>query len=217
MTSNDVKQVVNRHRPAAVFGAAIGLILIVGWFGYDRAMTPTKPVIASAKAAEVVAYISDERGLAVLPQIEQEQFLEQWKDHVAQEGPKLQLKACFDELSDDQRKQFTDAFFRHAKRSFLNDARRYSQLATPEEKGEFLRDRLADYEKQALFTRDVAGSFRSDFGQRPDDIQKWTMEHTTAEERAIGEPYVDALKRVREQVRKEQRVAETSGKAPPAP
>lgn len=214
MTTGEVKQVVKRHRPAALFGGIAGVALIAGWFGYDIAMTPARPDVANAKAADIVAFISNDRGLNRLPDVEQEQFLDQWKTQITQPGKDADLKDCLDGLDDEARKAFGDVIFRQAKRSLIDDAKRYASQATPQAKSDFLRQRLEDYAGQTLFIKKVAGSFRGSGPKTQDELQKWVMEHTTAEERAIGEPYVEALKRVRELVKKEQRGSQVNASAP---
>lgn len=214
MTTGEVKQVVKRHRPAALFGGIAGVLLIAGWFGYDIAMTPSRPDVATAKAAEMVNYISNSRGLARLAQVEQEQFLDQWKTQMMKPGRDAELKECLDEINEDQRQAFADAVFRQAKRAFMDDAKKYAEQSTPQQRNDFIRDRLTQYAQDAAFTKKVAGSFRGSGPKSQDEMQKWVIEHTTPEERAIGEPYVEALKRVREVVKKEQRGAQVSATSP---
>jgi hypothetical protein len=196
---------MKRYRVAIISGAVFGASLLVGYFAYESALTPAKPNISTAKAVEVVAYIGDNRGLGNLSQIEQEQFLEQWRDHVAAPAAKADLKSCFDGLEDGARKRFSDAIFKHIKRAFISDAKQFSRLDSPKEKSGFIRKKVDEYRQQALFAKDVAAAFKGDLSKRPEDLQQWAIENTTAEERAISEPYLDALKRVREIVRKEER------------
>ncbi len=204
MTTGEVKSTIHRHRTAAYAGGAVGLAILIGWFAYNSAMTPAKPTIQTAKAAEIVEYVGNDRGLNNLPQIEQQQFLELWKSHVMQEGPKQELKTCFESLDENHRKRFVTAITRHFKRAFMDDARRFAQLTGPGDRSTFIRERLQQYGGEALFLKDVARSFKNDFQGGPDDVQRWILENTTPEERAIGEPYADALKRVREQVRQQE-------------
>lgn len=214
MTAGEVKQTVKRHRPAAVIGGVAGLVIILGWLGYNMAMTPARPEIARATAAEVVAYVANDRGFASLAQVEQEQFLNQWKDHLLKDGNDEQLRDCLDALSDEDRKAFSSAVFKQAKRAFVDDAKRFAQQTTPEAKNKFIREKLDQYSSQAEFTKRVAGSFKGNAPKSQDELQRWIMENTTAEERAIGEPYAEALKRVREIVKKEQRGAQAASAAP---
>ncbi len=216
--TNEAKNTIHRHRTSAYAGGAVGLAILIGWFAYNSAMTPDKPVIQTAKAAEVVEYIRNDRGLNNLPQIEQQQFLEQWKEHVMQEGHKQELKECFDNLDENQRKTFVAAITRHFKRAFMDDARRYAQINQPGERSTFIRDRLQQYATEGVFLKDVSKSFRNDFRGGPDEMKRWIMDNTTPEERAIGEPYADALKRVREQVRQQEQAPKppaASAKASP--
>lgn len=205
MTTGEVKRVVKRHRPAAVLGVTAGLVLILGWFGYDVAMTPAKPDVATADASEIVAFISDERGLTRLPQIEQEQFLDLWKDRVARPGEDQALRECLEELSDEARKRFADAMVHQVKRSYIDDAQAYAKLTDPMEKDRFLRERIAEYSSQGAFAKKVASSFKGSAPRNQDELNRLILEKTTPEERAIGEPYYDDLKRMREQIRKEER------------
>lgn len=205
MSTNSFKEIYKRHRVAFIVGTVAGVGLIGGVFAYNIAMTPPKPDMGKASACEVVAFIGNSRGLARLPQIEQEQFLDQWKVHVMKPENRKQLKECFDTLEDSQRKDFSAAVFKHAKRAFLDDAEGFAALKTSGEKDQYLRGKIKGYTTDALFTKEVAASFKGDATYRQDDLQAWIMENTTAKERSIGEPYVEALKRIREQVKKEER------------
>ncbi len=214
MTNGEVKQSFRKHRTAAIAGGVAGLLLIGGWFGYDMAVTPSQPDLTTARASEIVSYIASDRGLGRLTQIEQQQFLDQWKAHLQQEGRDAELKTCMDELGDEERKAFTAVVIRQSKRAFVDDAKRYAQQRTPADKDKFIRERLAQYAAQAEFTKRVAASFKGDAPKSQDELHKWIMQNTTAEERAIGEPYFEALKRVREIVRKEERGAQSASAGP---
>jgi hypothetical protein len=207
MTTNQVKATVHRHRPAAMAGGLIGLALLIGYIAYEYVLTPSAPDLQKCTAAEVITYIGSPRGLAKLPQVQQQRFLERWRDLVTQDAKKKEeLKACFEGMDEDARKDFSAELFKHIKRSFLDDAKGYARLAQ-EERYAFLRDRIDQYRERALFVKDVAAGFSRQFKGTEDDMRGWIMEHTTAEERAIGEPYVEALKRAEEQVHKEKRRA----------
>lgn len=207
MTADDVKTTVKKHRWSAILGGAAGLVLLLGWVGYRIVTTPTQPVIQTASAAEVVAYISNERGLATLSQIEQQQFLDRWTAHVTQKEHRQELKTCFDQLSDHERKQFTDAISKHLKRAFIDEAREFAALTDQTERNRFLRKKLAEGHERINFIKEVAGAFQGDLGGR-EEFNQWVLEHTTAKEQVLGERYVEALKRVALQVKRE---ARTSG------
>jgi hypothetical protein len=188
-------------------GGLIGLALLIGYIAYEYVLTPSAPDLQKCTAAEVIAYIGSPRGLAKLPQVQQQRFLERWRDLVTQDVKKKEeLKACFEGMDEDARKDFSAELFKHIKRSFLDDAKGYARLVQ-EERYAFLRDRIDQYRERALFVKDVAAGFSRQFKGTEDDMRGWIMEHTTAEERAIGEPYVEALKRAEEQVHKEKRRA----------
>ena len=207
MTTDQVKATVHRHRPAAVAGGVIGLALLVGYVAYEYAMTPSTPDLQKSPAAAVIAYIASPRGLAKVPQVEQQRFLERWRDFIMQDSKKKEeLKTCFETLDEDARQEFSAELFKHIKRSFLDDAKGYARLAQ-EERYAYLRDRIGQYRDRALFVKDVAAGFGRQFKGTEEDMRGWIMEHTTAEERAIGEPYVEALKKAEEQVHKEKKRA----------
>lgn len=209
MMTDDVKRVVRRHRTAAVVGGLTGLIALTGWIGYVIAVTPEMPVISNATASEVVAYISDERGLGKLAEIEQARFLDRWKEHVKKEENRIQLRECLDRLDDTERKQFVESISRHLKRSFMEDAEAFARLSDPAGKHAFLRERIAEYHNRTLFIKDVAKAFRSEFrGQ--EQIEAWILKHTTPKEQVVGERYVEALKRVDQQLKKEGRADEAN-------
>jgi len=204
MTTDEVKTTVKKHRWAAILGGAAGLVVLLGWVGYEIATTPTQPIIETAPAAEVVAYISNARGLSKLSQIEQERFLERWTEHVARPENRQALKTCFDELEGKERKAFTDAISKHLKRGFMDEARQFAALSDQAEQNDFLRKKLAEGHERITFIKEVAGAFRGDLGGR-EEFNQWVLEHTTPKEQALGERYVEALKRVALQVKREDR------------
>ncbi|MFQ5428847.1 MAG: hypothetical protein ACE5E1_00945 [Phycisphaerae bacterium] len=206
MMTEEVKTVVKRHRHAAVIGGAVGLAVLAGYIGYVFAVTPKQPVLQSASPAEVVAYISNKRGLAKLPRIEQQAFLTRWREHIADDGYKAKLTKCFENLAQDERKRFTEAIFKFFKRAFVDDARHYAGLTDPMEQSRFLRSKVEELRRNGLLIQEVAGAFKNDFGG-PDALRAWLVEHTTPRDRQVGEPYAEALKRVGAQMKKEARAA----------
>jgi hypothetical protein len=205
MPTEQVKTIVKSHRPALVVGLIAGLALIVGVVGYQVAMTPAMPVLPKAAASEVVEYIANPRGFSRLAQVQQRQFLDEWRRHIAAAPARDELKDCLKGLSEDKREEFVTAIARQLKKEFMDDAKRYAQLTRPEEKGDFCRQKVAEVRAQALEFKDIMLVMKSSSSTRSDDLQQWILENTTAEERAIGEPYVDALKRVGDQMKKESR------------
>ena len=198
-------QVVRSHKSSMKAGILVGLLLLCGVVGYLYASTPTKPNVQTAGPRAIVEYVSHDRGLISLPQVEQEHFLKQWQNRISSDDKSRdELKECFKNLSDDDRKRFSMAMTKQFKRAFIDDAKRYATLDA-KEKFNFLTDRITVYAGQAQVLKEVTkdSGFKKDLPGGPDEVQVWIMENTTAEERAIGEPYVDALKRIREQQRKQ--------------
>lgn len=204
MTHEEVRTAVKRHRPAAYIGGAAGLLILAAWVSYVVLTTPDVPVIATAKAAEVLAFVADDRGLSELPQIEQEQFLKRWEAHAAQPENKDELLESFERLEDEQRKRITDVMLKHFKRALVADARRFDQLQTPAEKNTFCRRKVAELKTQSQFIKEVVTAFNPDYGGR-DEMNKWIIDHTSAEERELGAAFIAALDRVRKQMKKESR------------
>jgi hypothetical protein len=206
--NDTMRETVKRHRPAAIYGGIAGLVVvlaILGWKVVDVMLTPDMPNVAIAGQPEIVRYVSDSRGLAELPDIEQQQFLEKWKQNVTTDAKrKDELRAAFDSLDDKSRKAFTESIVEHGKRHFLDDARRYHSLPDTA-RFKFLRERIDAFMTDAMFMKDVAMAFKRDVDTSPDAVQRWVLEHTTAEERAIGEPYLNAFRNMQLQMRKEQR------------
>ena len=211
MTAEDFKTTVNRHRPAALIGGIAGAGILIGYVVYYFAMIPPTPDLKTAPPAEVVAYVGNERGLDRLPQIEQQNFMLRWRDVLLEDaGKKDALRACLETLPDEPRKAFSEAIFKHLKRAFLDDAKLFSQ--TPKEQQyAFLQKRIIEGREQILFIKDVTIGLKNTLPGSQDEFQKWLLEHTTPEERAWGEPYYNALKRVRVQVEKEERTSQPAG------
>lgn len=214
MTAEDVKQVVRKNRPAALWGVVAGVVVLAAWIGYVVAMTPSRPVIDKAPPAEVVAYVCNERGLAKLPQIEQEDFLRKWHAHLTSGHHAKALQEHLVALDDDARKQFVDVIFKHLKRVFLTDARQFVALTDPVEKSRFVRGRFEQMESQSAFIKEVGKAFARDFTGGV-TYEEWLIRNTTPEERELGTPYFDALRSVRDHIRKEQRAASSNAAAVP--
>lgn len=215
MPTEQVQQIVKHHRPALIIGSAVGLALITGFIGYELAATPAVPVVPKASASEIVNYIANKRGLAGLPDVQQKQFLDDWKRRLNDTAARDDLKACLKNLDEEKRRDFVNGLARQLKKAFLEDAKQFARLKMPGEKSEFCRQKLVEGRDQALQFKDIALALKTSGGQRTDDIQQWVMENTTAEERVIGEPFVDALKRVREQIKKEERGLSLSAERKP--
>ncbi len=204
MTTDEVKTVVKKHRSAAIVGGVAGLLLLLGWVGFDMVMTPSLPSVHTADAAEIVRFVSNSRGMAGLTDIEQRRFLESWRDSVMKdEAKKNTLRECIGNLDDAERKEFASAVFQLFKQMFVADAKQYDSLPQ-EERFPYLRARIEEFDKHGPFVKDVAVGFDRDFGQ-PDELKGWILEHTTAEEREIGQSYALALEKARQQIRKERR------------
>ncbi|MBU1759163.1 hypothetical protein KKG31_08870 [Patescibacteria group bacterium] len=206
MTREEAKAVVKRHRLAALIGGATGLLILAAWALYVVLTTPDVPTINTASASDVLAFIADERGLSALPQIEQEDFLKRWEAHVTELENQEELIQSFDQLDDAQRKLIIDVMLKHFKRAFVADARRFSRLGTPAEKNTFCRRKVTELKSQSRFIKDVVSAFDQDFGGR-DGMNKWIMDHTSAEERELGATFLAALDRVRRQMEKESRTS----------
>lgn len=211
MTVKQVKDMVKQHRRSAVYGGLGGLavvLLFVGWAVLEIIWTPAKPNVYTATQPQIVAYVADSRGLVKLNQIEQEQFLKGWMESVMPDPQRRSaLAGALGGLDERDRKRFGDAVMKHMKRDFMGDAEQYDRIKDSDKGYAFLRERHTEYTENAAFMKEVGAAFRNDFDSRPEKLQEWVIEHTTAEERAIGEPYVEALKRVRMQIRREQSAA----------
>ncbi len=207
MVEHEIKKVTTRHRRAAMAGGLAGLSLLVGYICYEYAMTPARPDVHAAKAAEIVAYISNERGLGKLSRIEEQEFLVQWREAVmGDNGKKDDLRDCLAGLEEQDRKPFVESMFKYGKRAFLDDAKLYLRMSRDDQYA-FLRKKITDYREQVLFMKDIADGLKTETPGTQDDFQRWVIEHSTPEERTLGEPYVDALKHVRVQMKKEERAS----------
>lgn len=199
--------IVKRHRTSAVVGTTIGVLLVASIVTYLWAATPSRPNVQTAKPAEMVTFVSHERGLAGLPQIEQEQFIKSWQGRLASDAAyRDAMRESLKALSEEERKAFVTAMIRVMKRAFIDDAKRYATLSQ-QERFKFVRERLTEYASQAPLLKDLTRDtgFKRDLPGGQDEVRQWLMENTTAEERAIGEPYVEALKHISEQDRRQKK------------
>ncbi len=212
MTTEELKTAARRHRPAALLGGGIGLLLLFSYLGYQFAVTPRRPDPRTARAAEVIAYVRAERGLAALSLVEARQYLAQWQEAIRLDpARKADYASCLEALPDPERKALAEALFAQGKRAFLDDAERHRRLASSKEQYAFLLGRLEEYEEQAAFFKELAASFPRAEAVALPEFQRWLFEHTTEEERELGQAYAAALQRVAEQVRKERRTSRPAG------
>ena len=213
MTTEQVKTMVKQHRRSAIYGGIGGLVVVLifgGWAVLEIIRTPNKPNVHTASQTDIVAYVANSRGLDRLAQIEQERFLRDWKDTVMPDAERRSgLAAALGSLDDLSRKSFGETVMKHMKRDFMQDAERYDQIRNSDEVYAFLRERHAEYGDNALFMKEVGAAFRNDLDSSPEKVQEWVIGHTNAEERALGESYVEALKSVKMQIRREQSAAQT--------
>lgn len=210
MPTQQVQEIVKHHRPALFGGILVGVLLIAGVVTYQVAATPPTPIVQKASAAELVEFVSNKRGLAKLPDIQQKQFFEDWKRKLNDVPARDELKSYLKGLDEERQETFKNALILQFKKMFMEDAKRFAQLRTPGEKNEFVRQKLTEGRDQAMQFKDIILSLKTGGGRRTDDIQQWIMENTSAEERALGEPFVDAMKRVRDQMKKEERGTTTA-------
>ncbi|MBK8267863.1 MAG: hypothetical protein IPK83_05985 [Planctomycetes bacterium] len=152
---------------------------------------------------------STRAGLEKMADIEKAQFLNRWKEHLAKPEQKTEIKSALGSLSDEDRKSFTDVIFKQLKSVFMGEAKRFAELTTQAEKSEFCRKRVEEFAAQQAFMKEIAIVFKGDF-PGPDKFQEWILTHTNPAERQLGEPYVESLKRVATQLKKEARATTTA-------
>jgi hypothetical protein len=204
MTTEEINRTVKQNRNWIVVGVAMGFVLIAGYFGYEFAMTPDRPAVASASQSAIVEYIIDPRGMDRLTNVEQQQFLEDWRKRLA-ESPddKGSLKKALTELSSDQRKQFIERMLGQFKEIVVDEAKQFNQMTTAE-RNKFVFKQATEFEGHEAFVRELAAVFGRE-GMSQNKLREWIFEHTTPAEREICIPYLEAIQRVIEQRRKERR------------
>ena len=207
MMVEEINKSVKQNRNWAVLGIAIGLALIVGYFGYGIVMAVERPTIRDAQPKTIVSYISNPRGLRGLTQFEQRQFLEEWRAYLMSDAEaKEALGQHLEDLDSEQRKQFVEQMVWQFKEIVVDDARQYSQMTTAE-RNAFIQKKAEELEGQEVFIRDLSKIFGKDMGGQ-DAFRNLLIEITTPQERDLCMPYLDAVQRVLEQHRKQRRNAE---------
>ena len=204
MMTDAIKTNVKKNRHWAFLGAGLGVVLIVGYFGYEMAMTPDRPATVSASQAEIVSYIIDPRGMSKLADIEERQFLDAWRERLVTDAEqKSSLKAALTALSSEERKRFIDTMLKQFKRVIVNDAEQFEQLPSSE-RSAFVLKKTTEFEAQESFVRDLSLIFGAE-APSSDKLREWVFEHTSPQERELCVPYVEAIQRVAEQRRKQRR------------
>lgn len=211
MMVEEINKSVKQNRNWAVLGIGVGLVLIVAWFGYKFLMVVEVPTIRDNKPKVIVSYISNPNGLRALTQIEQRQFLEEWRTYLMSDAEaKDALSQHLKDLDLDQRKQFVEQMVWQFKEIVVDDARQYARMTTTE-RNTFVQKKADELEGQETFVRDLSKVFGKDMGSQ-DEMRRMIFEITTPQEREISMPYLDALQRVIEQHRKQRRNEETVAK-----
>jgi hypothetical protein len=209
MTTEEINRSVKQNRNWVLVGVAVGVALIAGYFGYEFAMRPDRPAIATAPQAQIVDYIINPRGMETLANIEQQQFLDDWRERLLKSAEdKEALKAALTNLPSESRKRFIDTMLRQFKQIVVNDAEQFDQLGTAE-RNKFIFKQATEFEAQEAFVTDLAKIFGKE-GMSQDDLREWIFKETSPREREICIPYVEAMNRVIEQRRKERRAEATT-------
>ncbi|HPF37307.1 MAG TPA: hypothetical protein P5081_08975 [Phycisphaerae bacterium] len=209
MMVEEINKSVKKNRNWAVLGAVVGAVAIVGYFGYQFAMTVEKPTIRDNKPKVIVSYICNSRGLRSLAKIEQRQFLEEWRDYLMKDdAAQSALTAHLKDLDLDQRKAFVNEMVNQFKEIILDDARQYQRLKSAE-RNAYVHKKADELEGQEKFIRQLGDIFGKDMGGQ-DAFRGLMLEITTPAEREIIMPYIEALQRVIEQHRKQRRNAEVA-------
>jgi len=209
MTTAEINQSVKQNRNWVLVGVGVGVALIAAYFGYEFAMTPERPAIASAPQAQIVAYIINPRGMEKLANIEQQQFLDDWRDRLAESPSEREsLKSALTALSSDSRKAFIERMLGQFRGIVIADAKQFDQMGTAE-RNKFVFKKAAEFEGHESFVRDLAAIFGKE-GMSQDKLREWIFENTTPQDRDICIPYIEAMQRVIEQRRKERTRAATA-------
>lgn len=204
MMVEEINKSVKQNRNWAFLGAGIGLLLIVCYFGYEFMMSVDRPTIRDSRPEVIVSYIINPRGLEKLTQIEQRQFLEEWRNYLmSDEDAKEALASHLKDLDSSQRKQFVNEMMEQFKNIVVDDARQFDRMPTAE-RNVFIRKRAEELMGQEKFTTEIAKIFGSEVGGQ-DQIRQWIFGHTTPAEREICSPYLQAIQDVAEQIKKQQR------------
>ncbi|MCA9255229.1 MAG: hypothetical protein KDA33_06300 [Phycisphaerales bacterium] len=209
MMVEEINKSVKKNRNWAVLGAVVGAVAIVGYFGYQFAMTPEKPTIRDNKPKVIVSYICNPRGLRSIAKIEQRQFLEEWRDYLMKDdAAQSALTAHLKDLDLDQRKVFVNEMVYQFKEIVVDDARQFQRLKSAD-RNAYVHRKSDELEGQEKFVRQLGEIFGKDIGGQ-DAFRNLLIEITTPEEREVVMPYIEALQRIIEQNHKQRRNAEVA-------
>lgn len=204
MMVEEINKSVKQNRNWAVLGIGVGLGLLIAYFGYELVMAVDVPAIREAKPKVIVSYISNPRGLRKLTQIEQRQFLDEWRDYLMSDAEaKEALSRHLKELEEEPRKQFVEQIVFQLKEIVVSDAKQYESMATAE-RSKFVHKRADELGGQREFVEDLGKIFGKDMGGQ-DEFRKLIFQITTPQERDVSMPYLDAIQRAIEQRRNQRR------------
>lgn len=175
----------------AVVAAAV--LLLGGYWAVDTLTSPAAPDVATAEPAVIVEFMGHPKGLARMSRGEQVAFLGSiWPRFTSDDG-KEAFATAFAELPPSAMNRIQECVFDLAKAKILEDAEKYNSL--PEEKRqEFIRAQINGYDKfRSNFRGDTVDAMKSGLPMDPDEWSKSLMTRTTAAERALAQPFVEAL------------------------
>lgn len=211
MMVEEINKSVKQNRNWAVLGIGVGLALILGYFGYQYAVSVDRPSIPDSRPKVIVAYISNPHGLRRLAQIEQRQFLEEWREYLmSDDKAKEDLGRHLNELDPPDRKAFVNEMLFQFKELVVDDARRYGNL-TNAERNKFVSERAEELSGQDKFVRQIGSSLGSEVGGQ-EWLRQWVFDNTTPKERELCMPYLDAIQRAAKELEK-RRSADASATA----
>lgn len=184
------------QRGLKVVGAVTAFVLVAGLGGYwlvDTLTAPPVPDVKVASADEIAAFMGHPRGLIRMSRGEQIAFLADfWPRFNSAEGKK-EFGAVMAKMAPSETGRMQEVIFELVKAQVMHDAEKYNSMPD-ERRDEFVRARVNHYDSfRGNFRGDAVDEMKEGLPVDPDEWSKSVMTRTTAADRALCQPYLEAL------------------------
>lgn len=196
------------QRALKVAGAVTVVALVLGLGGYwlyDTLTAPPVPDVKVASAKEIAAFMGHPRGLIRMSRGEQLAFLADFWPRFNTPETKKQFSDLMAEMAPSEIGRMQEVIFELAKAQITDDAEQYNRLPE-DERLAFIRSRIDKYDAfRANFRGKSSHDMKQGLPVDPDEWSKSVMTRTTAADRALCQPYIEALQNEIERQHKEGR------------
>lgn len=178
---------------AGVVTAVVLVGLLGGYWLVDTLTAPPVPDVKVASAEDIATFMGHQRGLIRMSHGEQVAFLADFWPRFNSPQGKTEFGAVMAEMAPSELGRLQEVIFDLTKAQVMDDAEKFNKLPD-EQRDEFVRQRVDQYDTfRANFRGREVDDLKEGLPVDPDEWSKSVMTRTTAADRALCQPYIEAL------------------------